>query len=58
VALMLKRSRSTGEGFTLSLVIAAASLLVGAALYAWMARAYPVSAAAAAALPAKRRRKA
>jgi predicted MFS family arabinose efflux permease len=62
VALMLRQSRSTGEGFTLSLAIAAASLLVGAALYAWLARAYPVPAPSAAepaaALPVKRRKKA
>ena len=43
VALTLRHSRNTGEGFTLSLVIAAASLLVGSALHAWMAQAYPVS---------------
>ncbi len=58
VALTLKHSRSTSEGFTLSLVIAAASLLMGAALYAWMARTYPVTAASAAASPVKRRKKA
>jgi predicted MFS family arabinose efflux permease len=60
VALMLRHSRSTGEGFTLSLVIAAASLLVGAALYAWMARAYPVIAAGLegrVSLPVKQQRK-
>ena len=58
VALTLRHSRSIGEGFTLSLVVAAASLLVGAALYAWMARVYPVTAASAAASPVKRRKKA
>ncbi len=42
VALLLRHSRSAGEGFTLSLQIAASALLVGAALYAWMARMYPV----------------
>ena len=60
VALTLKHSRSTGEGFTLSLAIAAGALLVGAALYAWMARVYPASSASSAA-PAplvKRRKKA
>jgi predicted MFS family arabinose efflux permease len=57
VAVMLKRSSSTGEGFTLSLAIAAGSLLAGAALYAWMARAYPVSAVPVAPLPVKRRKK-
>jgi predicted MFS family arabinose efflux permease len=58
VAFMLRHSRSTGEGFTLSLVIAAASLLVGAALYAWLARAYPVLAAPIAIASVKRRKKA
>ena len=62
VALMLRHSRSTGEGFTLSLVIAAASLLVGSVLYAWMARAYAVATAPASALgaarPVTRRKKA
>ena len=58
VALTLKHSRSTGEGFTLSLAISAGALLVGAALYAWMARVYPVTAASAAAPPVKRRKKA
>lgn len=43
VALLLRHTRSAGEGFTLSLQIAASALLVGAALYAWMVRAYPVS---------------
>lgn len=42
VALLLKRTPNAGAGFTLSLEIAAASLLVGAATYLWMARAYPV----------------
>ena len=40
VALLLRHSATTGEGFTLSLEIAAATLLLGAALYGWMARAY------------------
>ena len=44
VALLLKTSRSTGEGFTLSLEIAMSALLAGAALYLWMRRAYPVHA--------------
>ena len=62
VALTLKHSRSTGEGFTLSLAIAAGALLVGAAVYAWMARAYPVhltvsaDSGGGAAPPSKRRR--
>ena len=42
VALLLRRSASRGEGFTLALEIAAGTLLVGAALYAWMVRAYPM----------------
>ena len=66
VALTFKHSRSTGEGFTLSLAIAAVSLLVGAAIYAWMARAYPAlsalsafaAATTAAPPPVKRRKKA
>ena len=58
VAVMLRHSRSMGEGFTLSLAIAAASLLVGAALYAWMARAYPVSSAPVSKPPVKRRKNA
>jgi fucose permease len=43
VAVLLRRSRSIGEGFTLSLEIAAAALLGGALLYLWMVRAYPVT---------------
>ena len=43
VALLLRRSRSLGEGFTLSLEIAAASLLAGALMYLWMVSAYPVA---------------
>ena len=42
VALLLRHSATTGEGFTLSLQIAASALLVGAVMYAWMVRAYPV----------------
>ena len=42
VALLLRHSATTGEGFTLSLGIAASALLVGAVLYAWMVHAYPV----------------
>ena len=64
VALTIKHSRSMGEGFTLSLAIAAGALLAGAAIYAWMARAYPALSAFSAAattaspLPVKRRKKA
>ncbi len=42
VAVLLRRSRSIGEGFTLSLEIAAAALLIGAVMYLWMVRAYPM----------------
>ena len=42
VALLLRHTATIGEGFTLSLEIAASALLVGAAMYAWMVRAYPV----------------
>jgi fucose permease len=49
VALLLKRSASTGQGFTLSLKIAAAALLAGGAMYLWMVRAYPLAS------PARRR---
>ena len=42
VALLLRHRATTGEGFTLSLEIAASALLVGAVIYAWMVRAYPV----------------
>lgn len=42
VALLLRHTASAGAGFTLSLEIAASSLLTGAALYAWMVKAYPV----------------
>jgi MFS family permease len=47
VALLLKHSRSVGEGFTLSLEIAAASLVAGALMYLWMVSAYPVAGRAA-----------
>ena len=42
VAVLLRHARSPGEGFTLSLEIAAAALLAGALMYLWMASAYPV----------------
>ena len=42
VALLLKRTPNADAGFTLSLEIAAAALLVGAAVYAWLVKAYPV----------------
>lgn len=42
VALLLRHSPSTGEGFTLALEIAATSLVIGALLYVAMARRWPV----------------
>jgi len=42
VALILRHSRTTGEGFTLALEIAASSLLVGAGLFLAMTRRWPV----------------
>jgi predicted MFS family arabinose efflux permease len=42
-ALLLRRAPSADAGFSLSLEIAASALLVGAALYGWMARVYPVA---------------
>ena len=41
-AVLLVRSQSPGAGFTLSLEIAAAALVLGAVLYLWMVRAYPM----------------
>ena len=48
VALLLSHSGSAGAGFTRSLQIAMGSLLVGALVYLWMVRAYPMRRAAAA----------
>ena len=42
VAVLMHGARLPGETFTLSLQIAAASLLWGAATFGWMARVYPV----------------
>lgn len=42
VTLLLRHTPNAGAGFTLSLEIAASTLLVGAGVYGWMARAYPV----------------
>ncbi len=42
VALLLRHTPTAGAGFTLSLEMAASTLLAGAVLYLWMARAYPV----------------
>lgn len=41
-ALLLRRSASASAGFTLALEIAAGALLLGAGMYGWMMRAYPV----------------
>ena len=46
VALLLRHTGSAGAGFTLSLRIAMGALLVGAVLYLWMARVYPMRLAA------------
>jgi len=42
VALLLRHTATTGEGFTLSLQIAASALLVGAGVFGWMVKAYPI----------------
>ena len=42
VAVLLRRAPSLSEGFTLSLEIAAGSLLLGALMYLWMVRMWPV----------------
>jgi hypothetical protein len=39
---LLQAQRSPGDAFKLALEIAAAALLLGAALYAWLVRAYPL----------------
>ena len=43
VALLLRRSATPGEGFALSLEIAAGALLGGVALFAWLVRRYPLA---------------
>ena len=43
VTLLLRHTPNAGAGFTLSLEIAASTLLVGAGVYSWMAKAYPVA---------------
>lgn len=48
VAVLVAGAHSPGEGFTLSLQVAAGSLVVGSAMYAAMARAFPVTRPAAA----------
>ena len=40
-ALLLSRSATVGQGFNLALEIAASSLVLGAAMFVWLARAYP-----------------
>ena len=42
VALLIRHADTAGEGFALSLKIACGALLLGAALFGWMVRAYPV----------------
>jgi cytochrome bd-type quinol oxidase subunit 2 len=42
VAGLMHGERTSGETFTLSLQIAASTLLLGAAIFGWMARVYPV----------------
>ena len=42
VAMLLQQTQSLGAGFNLSLEIAAAALLLGAAVHLWMVRAYPM----------------
>ncbi|MEO5607199.1 MAG: YbfB/YjiJ family MFS transporter [Polaromonas sp.] len=43
VALLLRRSANAGAGFSLSLQLAAGALVMGAALYAWLLKAHPVT---------------
>ena len=43
VTLLLHHTPNADAGFTLSLEIAASALLVGAGVYGWMAKAYPVA---------------
>ena len=54
VAFLLHRSATLAEGFTLSLAVAAAALVLGAGLYLWMIRAYPMPIVAAQPIPASR----
>ena len=42
VAWLIRHAASAGEGFALSLKIATGALLLGAALFGWMVRVYPV----------------
>lgn len=54
VAFLLHRSATLAEGFTLSLAVAAAALVLGAGLYLWMIRAYPMPVVAAQPIPGSR----
>ncbi len=47
VSLLLQRSANPGQGFALALQTAAASLLLGVALFGWLVRRHPVAANAA-----------
>ena len=42
VSLLLRHTPTPGAGFTLSLEVAVAALLVGVGVYGWMVWAYPV----------------
>ncbi len=46
VSVLLQRSANPAQGFALSLQTAAASLLLGVALYGWLARRHPLTASA------------
>lgn len=54
VAVLMHGARTPSDTFTLSLQIAMASLLFGAAIFFWMSRVYPVKAEAAATLASAR----
>ena len=54
VAVLMHGARTPSDTFTLSLQIATASLLFGAAIFFWMSRFYPVKAEAAATLASAR----
>ena len=43
-AILLSRSATIGQGFNLALEIAASSLVLGALMFVWLARAYPKAA--------------
>jgi MFS family permease len=52
VAVLLSHSRTSAEGFALSLDIAAGALLLGVLMYAWLVRRHPVAGGAASPLRA------